>query len=133
MATEEPISASVIVINDDLKKITGNPKATLSKAQVQMLKDAMDENNRHFMVVGTKGSGKTFLAAEIAKMKLKKSKFIMSECRAHSPANGYTDDAETSSDEGSVPGGEDIRRKLEGTVEIVEDLILELVDQINFG
>ena len=67
------------------------------------------------------------------KLKLKKSKFIMSECRAHSPANGYTDDAETSSDEGSVPGGEDIRRKLEGTVEIVEDLILELVDQINFG
>ena len=74
MATEEPISASVIVINDDLKKITGNPKATLSKAQVQMPKDAMDENNKHFMVVGTKGSGKTFLAAEIAKMKLKKSK-----------------------------------------------------------
>ena len=75
------------------------------------------------------------------KLKLKKkiSKFIMSECRAHSPANGYTDDAETLSDEGSVPGGEDIRRKLEGTVEIVEDLmtilkgILELVDQINFG
>ena len=74
MATEEPVSASMMLINDDLKRITGNPKATLSNAQVQLLKDAMDDNNKHFMVVGPKGSGKTFLAAEIAKMKLKKSK-----------------------------------------------------------
>ena len=74
MATEEPVSASMMLINDDLKRITGNPKATLSNAQVQILKDAMDGNNKHFMVVGPKGSGKTFLAAEIAKMKLKKSK-----------------------------------------------------------
>ena len=35
-----------------------------------MLRDALDDEKRHFMLTGPKGSGKTVLAAEVAKIKV---------------------------------------------------------------
>ena len=34
-----------------------------------MLRDALDDEKRHFMLTGPKGSGKTVLAAEVAKIR----------------------------------------------------------------
>ena len=63
---------SKMLANHDLRMITGNPGAKLSEEQAELLKDALDDERERFMVTGPKGSGKTVLAAEIAKIKFAK-------------------------------------------------------------
>ena len=75
---------SKMLVNHDLREITGNSDAKISDEQAQFLRDALDDENQHFLVTGPKGSGKTILAAEIAKIKFakliqsgKKARFIV--------------------------------------------------------
>ena len=60
---------SKMLANHDLRMLTGNPRAKLTDEQAKLLKDAVDDETKHFMLTGPKGSGKTVLAAEIAKIK----------------------------------------------------------------
>ena len=61
---------SQMLVNHDLRQISGNPMAKLSQGQAQILKDAQNKSIKHFILTGNKGSGKTILAAEIAKIKI---------------------------------------------------------------
>lgn len=63
---------SKMLLNHDLRKLTGNRNARLSEQQAQILEDAALLEKRHFFISGPKGSGKSILAAEIAKIKYAK-------------------------------------------------------------
>ena len=63
---------SEMLLNHDLRKITGNPNAKLTGQQAKILRIAQDDDKQYLMLKGPKGSGKSILAAEIAKIKYAK-------------------------------------------------------------
>jgi len=84
---------SEMLLNRDIQSITGNPEAKISDVQREFLREAIKDENKHILVAGTKGSGKTILAAEIAKAKIAKAiesgqKKIKLIVRLHGPIYG---------------------------------------------
>lgn len=62
-----------MLLNRDIQAITGNPEAKISVEQEAFLNFAIKDENKHILVAGHKGSGKTLIAAEIAKAKIAKA------------------------------------------------------------
>jgi len=64
---------SELLLNRDIQAITGNSEARISDVQREFLNSAIKDENKHILVAGNKGSGKTLIAAEIAKAKIAKA------------------------------------------------------------
>jgi len=109
---------SKMLLNHDLRNITDNPDAKLNDDQINVLRRAhnMDINkieNRHFLIAGGKGSGKTILACEVAKIIFAKLDESGKECRFRVILNTYhtTDEHH---DEPSFLRGEMISKYFQG-------------------
>ena len=64
---------SDMILNHDIRWITNNDEAEISEEQKAFLKEAIKDENKLILVPGRKGSGKTIMAAEIAKTKIAKA------------------------------------------------------------
>jgi len=60
--------SSVLLLNHDLKILTGDPNAELDTLQVELIEDFANKIPRHVFLSGSAGTGKTLSAVEMAKI-----------------------------------------------------------------